>query len=801
MSLLLLFNPSPAILPPALDVADSGSGTGGSLAQDLTIASNSNRLLVVSIATQHLPTTDLEVSGVTYNGVALTRATFKEKNGVRSSIWYLIAPTVGTNELLITTASSLVWVAFASSSWYNMRQTSQPHTFGGNTGININPVTSLTPISNNTLIIDALSSEKVRLTLGAGQTEIATEQGLANENLSASYKILTTASQTLMDNLLETSVDWSHVAVVFNAQATNITLPSVITIPATAVDLTSATANGEITTNGGSTSTKRGFQYNTLAYPDKEVSTTGSFSAETFSQSIPGLTPNTKYYFRAFATNAVGTTYGEWLNFTTDPATYNVSIAGVDRTDDIVNESIFIEDLANDEASTLRLQLIDRSDIGFPSNDAEIIITLDSGIKLFGGYITNIGLNSVLQTGVVQATIEATDYVWLLDRNLVNKSYESMTDKAIIEDLIATYASGSGITTTNVLSSATITQISFNYTPISQAIRRISELTGQNWYIDYDKDIHYVPLTTDPTPFNITTTNGQFSNLNINKDSTQIKNRIYVRGGTKLSDFATFSELGDGEKIKFNLPDKPHNVTLEVNRGAGLVTETVGIKNINTTGYDWYLNFQEKYVEQDSGGVVLGATDIIKLTYKYDIPILVARDNQASIIAHGVREFAIFDQTISTSEAARDRALAEITDYANNLIEGSFETFEPGFVSGQYININHSAYGINDDYLVQSVTSESLGAGLYGYTIKIVSAKTMGIIRFLIKLLEDNKNVLDIDSNEVVDELLTITDSLLSDSLIDSLTIDSAGPYATWASDSLETTPSTIAKWGLFQWG
>lgn len=372
-----------------------------------------------------------------------------------------------------------------------------------------------------------------------------------------------------------------------------------------------------------------------------------------------------------------------------------------------------------------------------------------------------------------------------------------MTDAAIISDLVNTYCPASGITTTNVVAGVTINQISFNYVQLSQAIRKICDLTGRNWFVDYNKDIHYFPLTQSAAPFSISSTTTTYSSLSISKDSSQLKNRVYVRGGTYLSDYTTYSEKGDGEKTKFVLPDKPHDVSITVNG----VSKTVGVKNIDTSGYDWYLNFQEKYVEQDSGGAVLATTDIIEVTYKYDIPILVAVEDSASIIANGVQEFSIFDKSISTTQAARDRASAELTDYANSLVEGSFTTYTTGFRSGQYLNINLSDYGINANYIVQKVVSRSLGAGLFVYDVMIASAKTMGIIRFLIELLEANKNLIELDSNEVVDELLAVQDSLLSDSLTDALTIDSTGPYFTWCTDSLDATPITRMRWDLFQWG
>jgi hypothetical protein len=112
-----------------------------------------------------------------------------------------------------------------------------------------------------------------------------------------------------------------------------------------------------------------------------------------------------------------------------------------------------------------------------------------------------------------------------------------------------------------------------------------------------------------------------------------------------------------------------------------------------------------------------------------------------------------------------------------------------------------SEYDVDDDYIVQKVVARSLGAGKYVYTISIASSKTMGIIKFLIGLLEANKNLIELDDNEVVDELLQVQDSLLSDSLTDLLTIDSSGAYFTWCTDSLQSTPITRARWDLFQWG
>ena len=571
-------------------------------------------------------------------------------------------------------------------------------------------------------------------------------------------------------------------------------------VPSISIQSPTNTTQHEITLNaiigGGSlTITRRGLQYSTTPYVDRTIDENGiTWYGGAYPISLTNLTAGQIYYYRFYAENSLGITYTDWAVFTTLATSYNVTINDIDRTADILFNTLTIEDVINDQANTCQLSLVDLSGNGIPETDDEIVITLNNGTKLFGGSITNISLSA---KGAVIALMTCTDYTRTLDRNLVRRTYENMTDKEIIDDIVTRYCVGTGITTTHVITGVTIEQITFNYLQPSQCIRKIAELAGRSWYIDYDKDIHYFPLTTNVAPFNIDSAENRYKNLVINKDATQIKNRVYVRGGTKLSDFTTYSTKGDGVKRQFVLPDKPHDVTLTVNG----VSKTVGIKNVNTTGFDFYLNYQEKYIEQSSLDTLLTDTDVIATTYKYDIPILVAVEDTLSIIDNGVREFAIFDKTIATTQSARDRAIAELTDYANNLIEGSFLTETDGFISGQYININLTAYGVNADYMVQKVKAVSRGASNYYYEVSIASAKALGIIKFLIQLLEANKNLIELNDDEIVDELLNVTDQLLSDSLLDSLTIDSAGLNSTWCTDSLDSLPSTRARWDLFQWG
>ena len=71
---------------------------------------------------------------------------------------------------------------------------------------------------------------------------------------------------------------------------------------------------------------------------------------------------------------------------------YTVTINGVDRTGDILNASIAIEDIINDRVNSCTFKMVNLSGSGFPSVDQEVIITIPTGDVLFGGYITSMNL-------------------------------------------------------------------------------------------------------------------------------------------------------------------------------------------------------------------------------------------------------------------------------------------------------------------------------------------------------------------------------------------------------------------------
>src|SRR5664280_2196449 len=97
-------------------------------------------------------------------------------------------------------------------------------------------------------------------------------------------------------------------------------IPTLTTTALTNITTTSVTSGGLISKDGGATVTARGVCWSTTSNPTVGDShTSDANGAGSFTSDITGLTPNTLYHVRAYATNKVGTAYGNDVTFTTTP--------------------------------------------------------------------------------------------------------------------------------------------------------------------------------------------------------------------------------------------------------------------------------------------------------------------------------------------------------------------------------------------------------------------------------------------------------------------------------------------------
>ncbi|QGH73457.1 MAG: minor tail protein [Siphoviridae sp. ctvD11] len=189
------------------------------------------------------------------------------------------------------------------------------------------------------------------------------------------------------------------------------------------------------------------------------------------------------------------------------------------------------------------------------------------------------------------------------------------------------------------------------------------------------------------------------------------------------------------------------------------------------TNYDWYFieyfdfdalySFSEKIVTLNTAP---GAGVSTIFTGDPYLPVRAFARDTVSIAAHGEFEFKIVDKTIKTKEAARQRAMAELSSWSNETVEGSFRTYEDGLRAGQTINIQSTIRGINEDCLIQRVTATARSSADFEYTVEVVTTRTLSMIQYLQNQLLSSDKEIVISDDEILEkyefptETITLTE-------------------------------------------
>jgi hypothetical protein len=144
---------------------------------------------------------------------------------------------------------------------------------------------------------------------GSTTSTSTTATGLS-QGTTYTFRVMATTSCN------STSSSWSSNSSSF----TTWTTPTVTTNSTTSdLTATSVTLAGNVTASGGTTVSARGIAWATHSNPTSGTAAS-SGGTGSFSVNLSGLSPNTPYFYRAYATNSVGTSYGALKAFTTPKA-------------------------------------------------------------------------------------------------------------------------------------------------------------------------------------------------------------------------------------------------------------------------------------------------------------------------------------------------------------------------------------------------------------------------------------------------------------------------------------------------
>lgn len=466
-----------------------------------------------------------------------------------------------------------------------------------------------------------------------------------------------------------------------------------------------------------------------------------------------------------------------------------VIISGIDRTNKFRAGTLEIEDAIN-ERSMARLQMVDTSMTLTLSDGQPISIYDDSAVLIFSGYLLYPKKFVPITENAIFYDLECVDQHQIADRLLVAKTYLNTSAQDIANDLYYTYLDPEGIIigdidgvslfpsnglfpaenlfpfqSTVILEQATFPRVG----TVADAMNELAEITGYQWYIDYDKKFYFAPRTFFNAPFSITD-NSAIVNINVKQDKSQYRNRQYIRGGLSQTDPITLEKPTpnpDGVSrtfiTRFPLAEKPRIFINSVEINAN----DIGINGIDTSKKYYYL-YNANTIIQDSAETILTSSDVIEVTYNGLVALALVSENPAAIAERasveggtGVYERIDVDAAISNRQEALDIANGKLTKYSKIMNEITYDTYTTGLAAGQLQNINLTQYGISStDFLIDNVeVSELDGTGRLIYSVHAIDGETFGGWQKFYRDLLRQDLKMSIRENELLVILSTIAES------------------------------------------
>lgn len=478
-------------------------------------------------------------------------------------------------------------------------------------------------------------------------------------------------------------------------------------------------------------------------------------------------------------------------------AQVNSTGSWVDRTDHVLIKSIQRTEVLSREASTLRFNIqspVTVAKAWQPAvNDAVKLIDNDGTTVLFLG--TLIEVSRSIQGMLITYSCVAKDQTHKLDAKTVLEEYSGQTVNYIIADIVTKYAPT--FTVSGVSCPEVIDTIKFNDLKISECMNKLVDMLGDYvCYVDYNNNIQFFKKYSRTAPFTLGQNNDTFNSnsLTIKRSIDQLRNSIYVRGGTALGSLITEHKVADGTQKVFQTYKNLSNLTVK----KATVAQVLG-----TDGVDDPLTKDVLY--NPTNGLLkftnapAGSADIEwSGNPSYSIKVLV--EDPASVSAYGQRQFRIVDAGIKSTASAKQRARAELKKYAERVNEGRFDSRKAGLKIGQELRITLPALGIDEFFIISRIIATMRTQSDMNYSVSLIASETLNTVDVLTKLLVLNPAEAVQSTDEVLTYALYFIEELIVD---DASMVATVRPSATPTfAETLVTSETFLTNpWGVITTG
>jgi hypothetical protein len=175
-------------------------------------------------------------------------------------------------------------------------------------------------------------------------------------------------------------------------------LPTISTLGSSTITSNSAFLSGNLSNAGSSAISSKGFCYSTSANPtiSNNVVNVSGGSLGNFSAIINGLSSNTVYYFRAFATNSSGVAYGNPMQFQTSNTVQQIPTVSTLGSSSITSNSAFLSgNLSNTGSSSISSKGFCYSTSANPTISNNVVNVSGGSLGNFSTSINGLSSNTI----------------------------------------------------------------------------------------------------------------------------------------------------------------------------------------------------------------------------------------------------------------------------------------------------------------------------------------------------------------------------------------------------------------------
>jgi hypothetical protein len=405
--------------------------------------------------------------------------------------------------------------------------------------------------------------------------------------------------------------------------------------------------------------------------------------------------------------------------------TFTLTINAVNRWGVLEKSSLRMRDNEGGEVDTLKFML-DDSAVAITITPWQVVEWIaDGATYLFGGYVTSVAAAENESGLGRKLTVSCEGYITRCHKvEAISKTYIEQTPGDIVDDLFSEAGIGDFDTTTHVTAGAALDVFAVQTEPLAKSMDRLAEICGYVWRVDGEKNVWFGDASSDQTDFDVSDeSNADYLTVypviagttTIKNTADEVKNKVIVHGGYKISDIQTDTFSGDGAQKFFNLSntniERIHAVIVDgsLKRWGQDGWHGNSLTDIFDAGIDVLISYRAGYVYFDVAPGV--GTDNVVVKYTVQTKMQWTAEDAGSIAAFGLTfVHNHYDNNLTSDTEAQDVISAILADFADAVEQGTFSVARLGLAAGQEVHCEFPGLGVDDDYTIRSVDTEMSAA-------------------------------------------------------------------------------------------